>query len=284
MEHPFSGVSPARFVGGQRFPEGPAFDLDGNLFVCNRRDGFIVKVTPDGRASRFVATNGKPNGAAFHRDGRLFIADMVRRQILAADASGVLTVVVDAFDGQTLLGPNDLVFDRAGDLYFTDPGGGEATAPGAVFRWSRDRLTLLTSGQLYPNGLALNDAEDTLFIAATGTNRVSAFPIRRDGTLGRERVLFQFTDGQGPDGMAVGADGNLYVTHRDTGIIAVIDPAGRLIARLPAGGSLPSNVAFWDEALYVTEDETGAVYRLDIGVRGQTLFHQLGTGASGLTG
>jgi len=271
---PLSGVIPALFVGGQRFPEGPSFDPAGNLFVCNRRDGFIVKVTPDGRSSRFVTTDGKPNGTKFHRDGRLFIADMVRRQILAADPSGALTVVIDAFDGQALLGPNDLIFDRNGELYFTDPGAGEATAPGAVFRWSRDGLSLLTSGQLYPNGLALNDAEDMLFVAETGSNRVSSFPIRRDRTVGQERVLFQFTDGLGPDGMAVGADGNLYVTHRPTGIIAVVDPAGRLVARLPAGGSLPSNVAFWNHSLYVTEDETGAVFRLDVGVRGQPLFHE----------
>jgi gluconolactonase len=262
------------FAGGQRFPEGPNFDPAGNLFVCNRWDGFIARVTPDGRSTRFVATGGKPNGARFHLDGRLFIADIGRREILTADAEGAVSVVIDGYDGEPLLGPNDLVFDRAGALYFTDPGLGEVTAPGAVFRWTPDRLTLLTSGQLYPNGLALNDAEDMLFVAETGSNRVSSFSIRRDGTLGRERVFIQFADGHGPDGIAFGADRNLYVTHRGTGVVAVVDPAGRTVARLPAGGALPSNVAFWNESLYVTEDETEAVYRLDIGVRGQTLFHQ----------
>ena len=62
-------------------------------------------------------------------------------------------------------------------------------------------------------------------------------PIRQDGTLGRERVLVQFTEGQGPDGIAFGADGNPYVTHRGTGLVVVVDPAGRIIARSPSLGA-----------------------------------------------
>jgi len=270
------GAQPELYVGGQSFPEGPNFDAAGNLYVCNRWDGFIAKVTPDGQVSRFVETGGKPNGARLHRDGRLFIADIGRREILAASPDGSFVVVVSSYDGERLLGPNDLVFDRRGRLYFTDPGLGDVRAPGGIFRWDPDsgELALLTSGQLYPNGLALNAEEDTLFVAETGANRVSRFPIRKDGTLGRERVFAQFTEGQGPDGIAFDAAGNLYVTHRGTGVVPVVDPGGQVVALLPAGGSLPSNVAFRGDALYVTEDETGAVYRLAVGVHGLPLFHQ----------
>ncbi len=269
-------AEPELYIGGQRFPEGPNFDAAGNLYVCNRWDGFIVKVTPDRQVTRFVATDGKPNGARFHhRDGRLFIADIGRRQILAADGDGSFTVVIDGYQGQDLRGPNDLVFDRAGNLYFTDPGLGDLNAPGAVFRLGVDgALTLLTSGQRYPNGIALNAAEDALFVAETGGNRVLRFTIRGDATLGPGEALVQFQEGQGPDGIAFGEDGNLYVTHRGTGTVAVVTPAGEIVANLPAGGSLPSNVAFREDALYVTEDETGAVYRLAIGVRGAPLFHE----------
>lgn len=269
-------VQPQLFVGGQNYPEGPNFDTQGNLYVCNRWDGFIAKVTPGGASERFVATGGKPNGARLHRDGRLFIADIGRREVLAADGAGSLAVVIDSFDRQPLLGPNDLVFDREGSLYFTDPGLGDLKAPGAIFRWAPDgKLALLTSGQLYPNGLALNAAEDTLYVAETWSNRISYFPIRRDGSLGRERVMVQFTEGRGPDGIAFGGDGNLYVTHRGTGLVVVVEPNGKILAQLPAGGALPSNLAFWEESLYVTEDETASVYRLDIGVRGLPLFHQV---------
>jgi gluconolactonase len=78
--------------------------------------------------------------------------------------------------------------------------------------------------------------------------------------------------GLGPDGMAFGQDGNLYAAHWGKGVVAVIDPDGKVVAELPVGGLNPTNVAFWGSSLYVTEVENGQVVRLDIGVEGQVLY------------
>jgi len=48
------------------------------------------------------------------------------------------------------------------------------------------------------------------------------------------------------------------------GVVAVLDPEGRLIAELATGGVLPTNVTFWNGSLYVTELERGHVMRLDV--------------------
>jgi sugar lactone lactonase YvrE len=72
--------------------------------------------------------------------------------------------------------------------------------------------------------------------------------------------------------MCFGQDGNLYVAHAGSGCVQVLDAGGARVARLPAGGQGPTNVAFWRDSLYVTEGWSGAIYRLDIGVREQAPF------------
>ena len=80
------------------------------------------------------------------------------------------------------------------------------------------------------------------------------------------------TNAAGPDGMAFGADGNLYVAHFGSGYVQVVAPDGAIVTSLPAGGINPTSVAFWQDSLYVTEGNSGSIYRLDIGVREQPPF------------
>src|SRR4051812_44416294 len=112
----------AVLISGYDTPEGPAFDRDGNLYFVNWESSSIVRLTPDGVTSEFFNTGGIPAGLAFHRDGSLYVADE------GEDIHGVLriaggeaTVVVNAYHGKPLNGANDLVFDSAGVLYFSDP-------------------------------------------------------------------------------------------------------------------------------------------------------------------
>jgi sugar lactone lactonase YvrE len=52
------------------------------------------------------------------------------------------------------------------------------------------------------------------------------------------------------------------------------DRSGNLLAALPAGGSKPTNCAFRGTSLYVTEDDSRGIQRLDVGVAGLPLFHE----------
>ncbi|MGH8816405.1 MAG: SMP-30/gluconolactonase/LRE family protein, partial [Achromobacter pestifer] len=101
------------------FLEGPVFDAAGALYVTDIPHGRIFRV--DGMHDWHVIadTGGWPNGLALHRDGSLWVADY-QRGILRCDiGSGRVETVLGHRNSESFKGVNDLVFDRAGQLYFT---------------------------------------------------------------------------------------------------------------------------------------------------------------------
>src|SRR5215208_2922959 len=125
-------------VSGYGSPEGPAFDRDGNLYFVNWLSSAIMRLTPDGVASEYFNTGGIPAGLAFHPDGSLYVADEGDQihGILRISADGTGSeIVVNEYEGRPLNGANDLVFDRNGVLYFSDPWGSNAENPiGGFYR------------------------------------------------------------------------------------------------------------------------------------------------------
>jgi len=261
------------FATGFKFPEGPAFDRNGNLFIVNVDTGDISKISPEGQVKTFVNTGGAPNGAKFHKNGDLYVADR-QKGIIAISPDGKIRVIVDQYQGKRFNGPNDLVFDSKGNLYFTDPHGSSAENPfGCVYRFSSSgEITCLASGLAFPNGLVLSKDEKFLFVTNTRKNRVLRYVL--DPPV-RSYVFSQLSGGWGPDGMAFDVAGNLYVAHYGGGDVIMINPKGIILERIPVGGLFPTNVAFGGsdrKTLYVTEVETGSVYRFNTDYPGLPLY------------
>ncbi|MBI3973433.1 MAG: SMP-30/gluconolactonase/LRE family protein [Chloroflexi bacterium] len=268
---------------GFGFLEAPSFDRRGVLYFSEVRAGRVhrLDVRPPGTAPALFhqVASDWCNGTAFHRDGRLFLCDVGAGAIWSLSPDGKATVFADRCtqDGARLRGPNDLVFGRDGRLYFTDPRDSSLEQPiGAVYRATPDgAVERLAGGFAFPNGLALTPDEHALIVAETRTRRLYRFEIRADGSVGPRELFCQLPeDGGGPDGMALAADGSLYVCHIGAGCIDVVSPDGRVTRRIPTGGDRPSNCAFHGAALYatVTQADAGAIHRLDVGVPGHRLF------------
>ncbi len=258
-----SGRLVSVFAEGFKFPEGPAFDRDGNLFVVNVETGDISRISPEGQVNTFINTGGAPNGAKFHPSGDLFVADR-KKGIIAVSPDRKTRVIADLYQGKAFNGPNDLIFDSRGNLYFTDPHGSSAENPfGCLYRLSTaGQLVCLASGLAFPNGLVLSRDERYLFVADTRKNRILRYVLEPPPF--RSYVFSQLSGGWGPDGMAFDVAGNLYVAHYGGGDVAVVNPKGELVERIPVPGLHPTNVAFGGferRTLYVTEVETGSVYR-----------------------
>jgi len=285
----FEHVEPRVLAGGFQSPEGPSFDRHGVLHFVDWDAQTVSRVTLDGQVSTFVNTAGVPTGSKFHRNGHLFVADG-DRGILDISPEGNIRVAASEWQGQRFRGPNDLVFAPNGDLYFTDPKGSDPEHPiGNVFilrqepvppSEHRDDVSLPKDGRIerfaggfqFPNGIVFSDDGQKLYLAETFRNWILVFELDERGYERSRRVFATLEGGLGPDGMAFGRDGNLYVAHYGKGVVAVVSAAGEVIAELPAGGMNPTNVAFWESNLYVTEVENGQVVRLEVGVEGQALL------------
>ncbi|MBN2290009.1 MAG: SMP-30/gluconolactonase/LRE family protein, partial [Candidatus Glassbacteria bacterium] len=122
---------------GFKFPEGPAFDAEGNLYVVAYREySEIGVIRADGTVGPFfdLGSEGAPNGMAFSSDGRLFACEYEGDRIVAIDlAAKKVSTVVDSYQGKPLNDPNDIFLCANGDLYFTDPYREDATGGGRVF-------------------------------------------------------------------------------------------------------------------------------------------------------
>lgn len=265
-------------ISGYQTPEGPAFDRDGNLFFVNWELSSIVKLTPDGVASEFFNTGGIPAGLAFHPDGSLYVADEGENihGVMRITMDGKAEIVVNEFDGKPLNGANDLVFDRNGICYFSDPWGSNDTNPvGGFYRLFPDgRLEQIDTGLAFPNGVALNARESAVYLAETYRNRIHRYAIGADGSLGPREVWAGTHLPPGADGMAFDGNGDLYVAHFHGGCVDVFGPSGQKIDEISVPGLKPTNVAFGgpdNKTLVITEVETRSLYRVRLNVAGQPL-------------
>jgi gluconolactonase len=267
--------------------EGPAFDADGNLFTVATRDNHLIRWSPGGDNEIFCETPPAPNGSTFDRERRnLIVACRAGRQIVSVDiVTRALTVIADGYDdGGPLLGPNDLRFHPNGSLYVTDPGLMTEYQPGqpgsCVMRIAPDGSVTRVATEIdFPNGLCFSPDWNTLYIADSWTQRILAYDLLPDGSLGTLRTFAQLEKALGdhdqyggPDGIAMGADGNIYAAHIRNGWLDVVSPTGEVLAKLPTLHPNPSNLAFWGTDLYITDHGIGGVYRMNVGVAGLRLY------------
>ncbi|MGQ9807661.1 MAG: SMP-30/gluconolactonase/LRE family protein [Armatimonadota bacterium] len=284
-----------KVCGDLKFPEGPAWDGKGTLYFSNCSVDTISRLGPDG-AFTFEWMKGsespekspfrKTNGITVHRDGSLFICDYGLNAIVRVDPQTKKgEVYADRCDGEPFKGPNDLAFDPAGNLYFTDPvGSGRDNPVGCVYRVEAGtrKVTRVATGMAFPNGLAFTADGGYLYVCESQQNRIVRFPVKRDGSLGKMEPFADLSpNGPGePDGMAVDSLGRLWVTHFGAHSVLIIEPDGRIVHRIEVphtegNGYGPTNIEFAGPDLrtvYITDPGSAALFRMRSEVPGLPLF------------
>ena len=272
-------------------PEGPCFDTEGNLYFVNWLSSSVMRRTPGGEVSEFFNTGGIPAGLAFHADGSLYVADEGDNiHGILRIAGGEGEIVVNTYQGQPLNGVNDLVFDRNGALYFSDPWRSSAANPiGGFYRLFPDgALEQIDTGLQFPNGVAISPSGDAVYLAETIPNRILRYAIGSDGSIGQRehwadmpRVTFPGAGDAddlptgGPDGMAFDEAGNLYVAYYGGGRVVIFAPDGSRAGEILVPGASVTNIAFGGpdrRTAVITDVATASVYTAQVDTPGLRLF------------
>ena len=260
------------------FPEGPAVDSKGNIWLVELRGGNVVRLGTDGAVRRFPVAGGKPNGLAVDADDKIWFCDAGNDCISILDPDSCkIEVFCDSLNGAPLAHPNDLAFDREGNLLFTCPGDSRQKATGYVCAATKGGVVKkVIAEKFFPNGLAFAADGNTLVLAETYKKRLwKGFWDPCALTWSRPEPWADIGGKIGPDGMAFGDDGNLYVAVFGGGAIKVISPNGLAIADIPLDGDNPSNCAFNNAGgLLITETENGRLLSADIGVKQAGMFRR----------
>lgn len=168
-------------------------------------------------------------------------------------------------------GVNEMIADCNGAIYF---GGndipaiieGRTTAP--VSLWRRDpdgRVTELVSGLRFSNGIGISPDGTRLYHNETFVG-TSAYDILPDGSLGG---CVRLLDKPDCDGLAVDANGTIWITGFQTGAIVRLRPDGTQIDpfAIPGGGA--TNIRFGGPDLrtaWITTVAEGAALKLAQGI------------------
>ncbi|AMR34026.1 hypothetical protein A0256_22550 [Mucilaginibacter sp. PAMC 26640] len=277
-------------------PKGLAADSKGNIYVADKANSVIRKITPEGLVSTFVPKSAGlsfPAGLAFDAGDNLYIADIGTNQVKKVTPAGAISIVAGTGDygfavGPALLSsfksPSGIAIDGAGNIYVSDYGnqqirkiaGGMVSVlagTGATGYADGDKTVAKFNG---PFGVA-TDAAGNVYVAdiynnairkVTPTGVVST--LAGNGTAGAANGTGTAARFEGPYGVANDANGNLYVSDSYNSLVRKITPAGVVTTLAGNAGNFGTVNAVGTDALFsfpvgIVADKDGNLYTADNG-------------------
>jgi len=239
-------------ISGLSFTECPRWH-DGRLYFSDFYTHRVLAVTLDGTMETIAEVPGQPSGLGFLPDGRMLIVSMRDRKILRRELDGSLVEHAD-LSGLAPWHLNEMLVDHhgrawVGNFGFDLMGGANATTTNLT-RIDRDgRAEVAAVGLGFPNGMVLTSKGNTLIVAETTMNRLSAFDVA-SGALGKRRTWAAFGDPPkstkiaeifsqvdvAPDGICLDADEAIWVADAKRNRLIRVAKGGEILDEVSTDG------------------------------------------------
>ena len=237
---------------GYGLVEGPVWHQELGLLYSDVLNGGVFRLAKDGTVSQQVPKRRGIGGMALHADGGLVMGG---RDVVVSNMDGTdMRVLLAGADTPAGVGFNDLTTDSEGRIYVGCGGfrifGGEEPKPGFLHVIDLDgSVRTISDGIMLTNGMGFSPDGKTLYHSDARGDVVRAYDMLPDGSVSGWKPLAEIKGGETPDGLAVAADGSIWVALAHGGAVAVYELDGTLRERIPVPLPMVTSVCFGGDDL-----------------------------------
>lgn len=284
------------YVNGKLIFSGMFFDIPAGTWKSDAKKSNLLSLDLATGTVKPIIKGMQTNGMALLPNGNLVVCNMAGHQVIEVTPEGkIVKVLADKLeDGTRLDGPNDVVVDSKGGIYFTDPQFifDEKKRPGKTVNYIKPGggvIQVINPGEFgMANGIELSPDGKFLYVNNTYHDKdrmsdvaehVAVYDVKDDGTLANKRnfclLLLPPSEYDGEtrhscaDGCAVDELGNLYEA---TNIgVQIFNPKGEYIGTIHTP-FFPVNICFGgpnNDVLYMLAWDK--IYSIQTKVKGLVL-------------